>query len=167
MDTIRSKVRKSHTAFDRHRQVLVGRMGRAGADFVAATTEATHTFGRFLGDESLQWWEYLRDELADAPAQLNTARGTPIERELLLQLARLLDALQAKVQQRIRQLAQSAEADDRSGLPLPRYDTLTARDIIARAGDLSAQQREAVHAYESRHTRRATVLRALEPRASA
>jgi hypothetical protein len=46
--------------------------------------------------------------------------------------------------------------------PIPGYDELTARQVQARLGDLSAGQLRAVADYERRHANRKTVLDAIE-----
>lgn len=45
-----------------------------------------------------------------------------------------------------------------SGLPIAHYDELTARDIIALLGDLTAEERERVRAHEQANRARKTVL---------
>lgn len=162
MESLQDKLRKSRTALDRQGVVLMGRWQRAGAEFMGTSHGAAAAFGRFVADESRGWWSYLQAEVAASrPPRLDA-----VERELWLQLARLLDVLQGRVQTRIRQLA-ARPAEAQVDLPLPNYDTLTARAIVARMSELTRAQCRAVFDFEEGHKKRATVLRALEQRLAA
>ena len=165
MEKLRLRVQKSRTAWDRQTSVLVGNWQRAGSEFVNAAGEASTSFGRFVSRESKDWGAFVQEAARETPSLLDSAKAQELERELLLQLVRLLDSFQGTVQARLRQL--SAPAVDSDGvLPLPGYDQLTAREIVARVAELSVAQCEAVREFEDRHKKRATILRALDQRLS-
>lgn len=162
MDALREKLQKSRTAWDRQAGVLLGNWQRAGSDFVTAAGEASANFGRFVSRESKEWKAFMEEAARETPGLLTPAAAQELERELLLQLLRLLDTLQGSVQERLRQLSAPTVSDEAA--PLAGYADLTAREIVAKVAELDLEQCREVRAYEASHKQRTTILRALDQR---
>ncbi|MBW2529452.1 MAG: hypothetical protein JRI23_35070 [Deltaproteobacteria bacterium] len=160
MNTLRQKLQRSRTAWDRQTGVLLGNWHRAGTDFVSAAGEASTNFGRFVTRESKEWRQYVEATARQTPVTWSPAKVHDVERELLLQISRLLDALQGTVHERLRQLT-AADGDES---PLEGYDELSAREVVAQAAEWSPEQCAAARRYESSHKQRTTILRALDQR---
>ena len=58
--------------------------------------------------------------------------------------------------------AEPAGTDATAGLPIPGYDALSASQVVERLAGLSADELGAVHAYESTHRQRRTILGKIE-----
>ena len=163
MESLPKKLLRTREALSRQTHTLVGRTAEAGRVFAGDTAEAGRAFARFVDREARGWVGYAAARRKDAAGLANGARTAlapvSVERRALLGLQLALAQLQARVDHRITALDGPARVE-----PLADYDTLSARAIVAKLADLSAEQIRSLHQIESESKRRATVLRALEQR---
>lgn len=153
----------------------------AGSEATRRAREAGgQLFGAFRA-EADAWQAYLRArrELAgDEVRQLMSARV--IEERLLSSVRRGLSEMEGQVGERLDKLSEATPArlvkqngkgtkhdGKRKRLPIADYESLTAKDIVARLDALSPTEVKALYDHERRTKQRRTVLRAAKQRIAA
>jgi polyhydroxyalkanoate synthesis regulator phasin len=125
-------------------------------------------------EEAVQRGRVTRTDANDLAGEL-LRRGRQQTEELLTDMERVLDSSRERMEgatgkrsrltEGVSRLARTAEAARRtvspSGFPIPAYDELTARQVQARLGGLSAAALRQVGEHERRHANRKTVLAAV------
>lgn len=101
-------------------------------------------------------------------------RGRQQTEELMAEIERLLEGGRDRIETAgrrtgVHRIARSADRARRSvtgegsaGLPIPDYDSLTARAVQLQLSDLTPGQLREIHEHERRHANRKTVLDAIE-----
>lgn len=90
--------------------------------------------------------------------------GIP-SRERIVKLSAEIEALSRKIDQEVVQIVEvPAAVVETQVAPLPSYDTMTAREIVALLDELTPNQMAEVKAYEMAHDNRVTVTREIDRR---
>jgi hypothetical protein len=178
----------------------------AGGELLDRTGEARRELTLSVQDEASQWLEYFRTDgpklkglpKLKAPTFEGAAPKVPnvreVEKRLWTGIGGALQELEARVQQRIQILEETAalpastgrgakkngaakkngkakgldgDADGASSAPLTGYEKLTAKEIVGRVQKLDRKKVEAVLAYEQETKNRATVVNAILARLEA
>ena len=90
--------------------------------------------------------------------------GIP-SRERIIKLSAEIEALSRKIDQEVVQVVEiPAAVAETQAAPLPSYDTMTAREIVALLDEMTPAQMAEVKAYEMAHDNRVTVTREIDRR---
>jgi hypothetical protein len=158
---------------------------------IAETTRdrGVHALGK-VRNGAMDWRQTLAARQADLPESTSWFHVASFERLMLERIDRVLAIFSARVRAEIKRLrqielpARAEPADDtsptrakkkggkRNGaapkrlvLPIPDYETLTAREVLAELPRLSDAQRRTILEFERAHKKRRTIVGALEARA--
>ena len=156
---------------------LVDKTREAGSTFVQETREAGGDFAHTtrvageglvggVGSEVRLLREALGEtggELGRGARALLTPRG--VERQLLVSISGAMTEAVRALDARIDALA-LPEATELK-LPLPKYESMTAKDVVSHLSRLNEKQLLAVYEFEQANKSRATVLRAAESKLAA
>ena len=88
--------------------------------------------------------------------------GIP-SRERIVKLSAEIEALSRKIDQEVVQ-AEASQMDGQMAAPLPAYDSMTAREIVAVLDGMDSAQLTEVRTYEIAHDNRVTVTREIDRR---
>jgi len=149
MESFAEKLRSSRDSLSREGHALLG---------------AGRRFGEVVQEEAVGWRAYARDRAVGAVGE---ARSLParLEARVLSEATERLDRVERALEERLRLLGDGAAEPGEP--PIPDYESLTARDIVARLEELTPEGVEAVLAFERAHKGRTTVLRAAQDRLAA
>ena len=90
--------------------------------------------------------------------------GIP-SRERIVKLSAEIEALSRKIDQEVVQVVEvPAAVVETQAAPLPAYDSMTAREIVALLDEMTPEQMAEVKAYEMAHDNRVTVTREIDRR---
>lgn len=90
--------------------------------------------------------------------------GIP-SRERIVKLSAEIEALSRKIDQEVVQVVEApTTVTETQAAPLPAYDSMTAREIVALLDDLTPEQMAEVRTYEMAHDNRVTVTREIDRR---
>lgn len=167
---------------------FVGTTRDAGEQLVAALREETEAFVRIARELAsvprLPAPAEVR-ELAETEAR---ERSFELQKELLVRLKKALTSAEAKVDERLTDLAAPKKkpaakkatkpakktsaksaadpADSGKKSPLAGYDALTAKEVLAKLSSADAETAAAIVAYEKAHKNRKTIVEAAEKAAA-
>lgn len=162
MEKLEQKWNESRKAWREHGTAFGARTKRATAAFATDTREAFGDLGEFAREELKAWaGQVLPNGISvNVPVELPPGPFSPreFERAFLSQLVGALDALMTRAKARLAQL------DAVELAPLPGYDTLSAKELVAKLERMKLDKVGAVRAFEGAHKARATVLRACDRR---
>lgn len=193
MEQLVDKLRGSREQLLRGSLTFVSETREAGQQFVHHTAEAgrsalerTRGAGEHLVEsvrgEAEAWREFLRsqqEQLTDGIRQLVSPRA--VEIRLLTTVHQSLAQIDDRVEGRLAtyEEAPTGTSEGKGGkskkskgngkakpFPIRNYESLTAKDVVARLDGLREADLKAVRAYERRHKQRQTVLKATEQRLS-
>jgi hypothetical protein len=187
METLTHRLRATGDHLAREGVAFVTVTRDAGRGFVDTTREAAAsavTRTRDAGENILTtarseadaWRGFLeerRTQLASGVRQWVSLRT--IEYRLLRSVHRSIAELDGQLEGRLKELApEVAETSPTNGAPAPKakrmpignYETLTAKEVVARLDRLSAGQIQKVYEHERKSKQRQTVLKAAKQRLS-
>jgi hypothetical protein len=112
----------------------------------------------FVASEADGWNAYVTRRRA--AVSITVASSDGLERRALAVVERAVASLHGRIRVRLEQLSRGA-------LPLPDYESLTARAIVSEIDRLDADACRRLRDHEAANKQRATVMRALDQRLAA
>ena len=149
MESFAEKLRSSRDSLSREGQALLG---------------AGRRFGEAVQEEALGWRSYVRDRATSAVGEVRMIPAR-FEARVLTGATERLDRVERALEERLRLLGDGVA--EVSGPPIEDYESLTARDIVAKLEELPPEAVQAVLAFERAHKGRTTVLRAASEKLAA
>ena len=157
VELLDNRFAQSRRAVARRHRRLLGALSRAARD----TRQATSDYVAFWAEEGARWRAFAERRRA--------ALSSPaLERTVWRQVNRALGELQHRIEDHVATLDQRCLAEVATDSPpLPNYDDMNARLVVAAVKGLGDDECRAVERYEAAHKNRTTVLRAVRRRLAA
>ena len=164
IEALDQRLAQSRRAVARRHHKLLGSVQQTVLQAARETRQATAEYVGFWAGEGARWRAF-----ADRQSK---AMSTPEVKRVVWQGVQLaLGVLQTEVDRRLAALDQpclgASGGPDAEDAPLPNYDEMNARLIVAAVKKLDAGACREVERYEAAHKNRTTVLRAVRRRLAA
>lgn len=169
MEQLVLRLSESRDAVLREGQAFLQHTKGAGRSFVSQTAKASEQLKATLEAEVAEWQQFIWAETASA--QNRTRRlltPSTLERHVLSAVDNVLTQTSERIHQRLSQMpAALPEKTAKHGeatvaLPIPNYEALNAREIVALLDDLDEEELDALKRHETRGKARATILKAIK-----